>query len=118
MESRDMEKKFDFNQVDKKMPYTVPEGFFDKMETVVMAKVRTESRNTERRKSAAFRWLTYATSAVACLIVVVTLILPSSISKAEWAEQELCAFDKLSSDDQDYLLEAYADDIFLNEFNQ
>ena len=27
-----MEKEFDFNRIGKRMPYTTPEGFFNKME--------------------------------------------------------------------------------------
>ena len=34
-----MEKEFDFNQVGKRMPYKVPDGFFDSMEAGVWAEI-------------------------------------------------------------------------------
>ena len=113
-----MDKKFDFNQVGKKMPYTMPDRFFDDMEEEVMAKVKVMTEKKRRQKTVALRWMMYAASVAACLILTITAFMPKEFSAEEWNEKEQCAFDRLSADDQDYILEVYYDDIFLNEFNQ
>lgn len=113
-----MDKKFDFSQVGKKMPYTMPDRFLDNMEEEVMARVKVMNVKKRRHKTMALRWVMYAASAAACIILTITTFLPKSYSAEEWSEKELCAFDQLPADDQDYILEVYDDDVFLNEFNQ
>ena len=113
-----MDKKFDFNKVGKKMPYTMPDRFIDDMEEEVMARVNVMNSKKHRRKTVALRWAMYAASVAACLILTITAFMSKEFSAEEWNEKEQCAFDRLSADDQDYILEVYDDDIFLNEFNQ
>ena len=113
-----MDKKFDFNQVGRKMPYTMPDRFIDDMEEEVMARVKVINVKKRRQKTVALRWVMYAASAAACIILTITTFMPRQLSTEEWNEKELCAFDQLPAADQDYILEVYDDDIFLNEFNQ
>ena len=113
-----MDKTFDFNKVGKKMPYTMPDRFFDDMEEEVMARVDVMNAKKRRRKTVALRWMMYAASVAACIILTITTFMPKQFSAEEWNEKELCAFDQLPADDQDYILEVYDDDIFLHEFNQ
>lgn len=113
-----MDKKFDFNQVGKKMPYTMPDRFFNDMEEEVMARVNVMNSKKCRQKTIVLRWMMYAASAAACLILTITTLMLKPYPAEEWNEQEQYAFDRLSADDQDYILEVYDDDIFLNEFNQ
>lgn len=113
-----MDKKFDFNKVGKKMPYTMHDRFIDDMEEEVMARVKVINVKKRRQKTMALRWVMYAASVAACLILTITAFMPKEFSAEEWNEKEQCAFDRLSADDQDYILEVYDDDIFLNEFNQ
>ena len=48
-----MEQSFDFEQVGKKMPYSVPDGFFEKMETEVMSQLAaSQRRNRKGRRMA------------------------------------------------------------------
>ena len=113
-----MDKTFDFNKVGKKMPYTMPDRFIDDMEEEVMARVKVINVKKRRQKTMALRWVMYAASVAACIILTITTFMPKQFSAEEWNEKEQCTFDRLSADDQDYILEVYDDDIFLNEFNQ
>ena len=108
-----MEKTFDFEQVGKRMPYTVPDGFFDKMEENVMEEVRGQkeeaSSGPDRKK--ALRIALRAVVAVAAavtLFFVVQPLWPKSYTD-DFEPVEL-AFGQLSTDDQDFLLQIYEDD--------
>ena len=109
-----MEKIFDFEQVGKRMPYTVPDGFFDKLEADVMQNVKTEPQPKSRKK--AFRIVLRTALAVAAAIAlffVVQQLLPKS-NVDDFESVEL-AFNNLSTDDQDFLLQVYEeDDLFIN----
>ena len=39
-----MNKDFDFNEVGKRMPFRTPEGFFEKMQTETMVRIKAEKR--------------------------------------------------------------------------
>ena len=45
-----MNKDFDFDKVGKQMPYTTPEGFFDKLEEDIWAEVKNDCRDKEEGK--------------------------------------------------------------------
>ena len=113
-----MDKQFDFSQVGKKMPYTVPDGYFDQMEREVTARVKARLANRSKRKTLVLRWALYAASVAACLVIAIATFTPQPYSPEKAIEQEYSAFDKLSAEDQDYLLEVYDNDVFLNEFIQ
>lgn len=54
--TKNMEKNFDFNKIGKRMPYTVPEGFFDEMERDIMQQagiMRTEAPRPMHRTNSA-----------------------------------------------------------------
>ena len=40
-----MDKKFDFNQIGKRMPYSTPDNFFDKLETEVKTSLPNKSKH-------------------------------------------------------------------------
>lgn len=116
-----MEKIFDFEQVGKRMPYTVPDGFFDKMEEDVMLDVKAETAQPKRRKKArtikiAIRSAIAVAAAIA-LFFVVRSTLPKSepvlASADDFASVEL-AFNNLSTADQDFLIAVYEEDEFIN----
>jgi len=128
-----MEKIFDFEQVGKRMPYTVPDGFFDQLEADVMQKAKAETVHPKRRKIAtphfdlgskkarAVKFAVRSAIAVAAtvaLFFVVRTTLPKSepvlASADDYASVEL-AFGQLSTDDQDFLIAVYEeDDLFIN----
>jgi len=116
-----MDKRFDFEQVGKRMPYYVPDGFFDQLEQNVMAEITAVDTVTEKPKVKArtvkmtFRILLAAAAAVA-LFFVVTKNMPSNTTTTEdsFANIEL-AYNDLIHEDQEYLMEVYEEDIFLIE---
>ena len=128
---KDMDKQFDFEQVGKKMPYNVPDGFFDQLEQSVMAEVTAGNIATEKPKQKArtvkmtFRILLAAAAAVA-LFFVVTKNMPTDDTQADtfeiashtptfrWENVEL-AYNNLSPEDQEYLMEIYEEDVFMIE---
>lgn len=108
-------KQFDFEQVGKRMPYTVPDHFFDQLEDQVMQQVRQAPAQPTRRKKTlriALRVALAVAAAVALFLVVQPLLPKSSIDDFESVE---LAFNNLSPDDQDFLLQVYEeDDLFMN----
>ena len=116
-----MDKKFNFEQVGKRMPYNVPEGFFNQLEQNVMAEVKADDIVTEKPRvkaravKMAIRTLLAAAAAVA-LFFVVTKNLPSDTTTTEdsFTNVEL-AYNNLSTEDQEYLMEVYEEDAFLIE---
>ena len=117
---KDMDKQFDFEQVGKRMPYNVPDGFFDQLEQNVMAEVKPDDTVTEKPKVKArtvkmtFRILLAAAAAVA-LFFVVTKNLPTSESQTDTFEFVELAYNNLSTEDQEFLMEVYEEDVFLIE---
>ena len=118
---KDMDKTFDFEQVGKRMPYNVPDGFFDQLEQNVMAEVKPDDTVTEKPKVKArtvkmtFRILLAAAAAVA-LFFVVTKNLPNDNSQAiDTFEFVELAYNNLSTEDQEFLMEVYEEDVFLIE---
>ena len=116
-----MEKTFDFEKIGKRMPYTVPDDFFTKLEESAMDEVTVQKSETTakpRRKKTiiiAFRSLLAIAAAVALFFVVQpTLTKNDTISVDDYASVEL-AFNNLSSDDQDFLVAVYENEEFIND---
>ena len=122
-----MENGFDFNQVGKRMPYTVPDGFLDQLEADVMAEVKRKEMASEGQRQTlatpgtpgkALRIVlrtVFATAAAVALFLVVTKSQPKGATDANdsFTHVEL-AYNNLSADDQDFLAEIYEDDLFIN----
>ena len=106
-------KQFDFEQVGKRMPYSVPDGFFDKLEADVMQKVNEISALPNRRKRA-LRIALPAAMAVAASVVLF-FALKTTLPKNEAVDFESVelAFNNLSTEDQEYLLLVYEQDEFI-----
>ena len=115
-----MEQNYDFSRIGKQMPYTVPDGFFDKLEEDVMNEVKAQSAKT--KKATVIRMAIRAAIAVAAciaLFLVVKKVLPQGDNTVtdDFDSVEL-AFNNLSTDDQDYLLEVYQEELILdNDLN-
>lgn len=114
-------KQFDFEQVGKRLPYNVPDGFFDKLESDVYASLKedgftvaTSERPKSRKKT--LRMALYSVVAVAAAIALFFVVQPL-LTKSSTDDFELVelAFNNLSTEDQDYLLHVYEeDDLFMN----
>ena len=121
-----MEQNYDFNSVGKKMPYTVPDGFFDQLEEQVMNEVKAEPAKEKKPGKAktiriAIRTL-LAVAACIALFLVVKKALPQGDDTItdDFTSVEL-AFNNLSIEDQDYLLEVYQEEeelIYDNDLNE
>ena len=116
-----MEKTFDFENIGKRMPYTVPDDFFTKLEESVMDEVKVQKSEAtalpERNKTViiAIRSFLAVAAAVALFFVVQpTLTKNDTISADDYASVEL-AFNNLSSDDQDFLVAVYENEEFIND---
>lgn len=116
-----MEKTFDFEKIGKRMPYTVPDDFFTKLEESVMDEVKVKKCETtavpKRNKTViiAIRSLLAAAAAVALFFVVQPMLTKNNmISADDYASVEL-AFNNLSSDDQDFLIAVYENEDFIND---
>ena len=115
-----MEQNYDFSKIGKQMPYTVPDGFFDRLEEKVMDEVKAKPA---RKKAIAIRMAIRAAIAVAAciaLLLVIKKALPQGQDAAtDYFENVELAFNNLSTDDQDYLLEVYQEELFLeNDLNE
>ena len=102
-------KQFDLDMVGKKMPYNVPDGFFDKLEDDVILKIAEEKNRKPLR--IVMRAVLAVAAAVAVFFVVQPMLVKDSADDFESVE---LAFNNLSVDDQNYLLQVYEDDIFIN----
>lgn len=115
-----MEQEYDFNRVGKRMPYIVPDGFFESLEENVMREVGTQlpasalSEQTGRR-TRSVNWLTRGAAAAAIAGIVAfggyKLAFKANATDSFVAVEQ--AFDNLNEEDQEFLLEVYQDDYFI-----
>ena len=116
-----MEQNYDFSHIGKQMPYTVPDGFFDELEENVMKELKgSNTPSGESRKARIVRMTVCAIIAVAACIALLFIVkkaLPqgSDTTTDDFENVEL-AFNNLSTDDQDYLLEVYQEEQFLDNY--
>ena len=111
-----MEQNFDFSKIGKQMPYTVPDNFFDELEKNVMNEVKAQP--VKKNKAKTIRMVIRTALAVAAclaLVLIVKKTLPQDSDNAidDFDNVEL-AFNNLSTEDQDYLLEVYQEELFMN----
>lgn len=109
-----MKEDFKFQQIGKRLPYTMPDGFLKDMEKNVLDAVALSSE-AEKKKSikvyySLFRSAVAAAAVATLFIVSYRTMSPKPISNS-YRDVET-AFDKLSYEDQEYMLEANSDDVF------
>lgn len=114
-----MNNEFDFNNIGKREPYRVPDGFFDTLEHRIIARAKAYERRTLPRRRL---WLTSIASAaaVALLLIVVSVAIPQQNLAATHhttIEDVEKSFDVLSEADRDYLIDAYIQDPFIYNKN-
>lgn len=108
-----MEKKFDFNQIGKRMPYSTPDNFFDKLEKEVKASLPSERKNKHARI------ITMLVLSIAASLLLLFGISTTINNKGDDAKKEQYnmaavekAFNNLDDDDQNALINIYQDDVF------
>ena len=120
-----MKQTFDFKQIGKRMPYRVPNGFFQEMERNVLdavAEKATERKSAmaERKPLQAKRFVftrlaKYAAAVAASVVVLLAVNVKFFYVAAPTDMQDVeAAFDQLSLSDQECLVELYQEDVFLD----
>ena len=115
-----MEQNYDFSKIGKQMPYTVPDGFFDKLEENVMNEVKAQPAKTKKATiiRMAIRTAIAVAACIAMFLVVKKVLPQGQDAVADDFENVELAFNNLSTEDQDYLLEVYQEELFLeNDLN-
>ncbi len=121
-------------KLNKRLPYSVPDGFFDVMEANVMAKIKADAEagtsvgddkaDTQmwdkryRKTIKRTRAISLSFLAMAASLLLLFTILPKSTKTAQQTndmESIDKAFSQLSTDDQTFLMEVYDDDMFLDD---
>ena len=117
-----MDTKFDFKQVGKRMPYSTPDGFLKDMESNILEAVKNDTSQlvvVEQKKRPVLKVIwSVALAAAASVALLFVVNMDFSASRSSQADSDLQAVDQafaqLSSADQAFLLDAYQDDVFLN----
>ena len=119
-------------KLNKRLPYSVPDGFFDVMEANVMAKIKadaginvggdkadTQMRDKQYRKTTKHtRTISLSILAMAASLLLLFTIFSQSTKTAQQTngmESIDKAFSQLNADDQAFLIEIYDDDMFLDD---
>lgn len=121
-------------KLNKRLPYSVPDGFFDVIEANVMAKIKadaeagtsvgddkadTQMRDKQYRKTMRrTRTISLSFLAMAASLLLLFTILSKNTKTAQQTndlENIDKAFSQLSTDDQTFLMEVYDDDMFLDD---
>ncbi len=119
-------------KLNKRLPYSVPDGFFDVMEANVMAKIKadaginvggdkadTQMRDKQYRKTTTHtRTISLSILAMAASLLLLFTIFSQStktVQQTNGMESIDKAFSQLNTDDQAFLMEIYDDDMFLDD---
>ena len=111
--------------IGKRMPYSVPAGYFDTLNAEIMQKLAQQAP-AEKPNSRKRLWriitATLSTAAVVTIAAVIThnyLAPPTTAEKiANYDQQIDQAFNHLSQTDQDYLLSVYQDNLYIDDINE
>lgn len=111
-----MNKNFNFSQVGKRMPYSVPDDFFGELEENVMRQasaIAAEPKPSAWRKRIAWGTCISAAAAVALLL---TVNVNSTKATADVSEEAVnVAFAQLAPEDQAFLLEVWDESEMMDE---
>lgn len=121
-----MDKKYNLENIGKRMPYSLPNGFFDRMQANVLAEVEKEEqlkadRKKQRHRARLVRLYLSATAVAASICVVVVMAISflnheekaSTTVRVNTAQVDK-AYDNLSTQEQEDLNATYANDIYLS----
>lgn len=108
-----MAQKFDFNDIGKRMPYTMPAETFGEIEANVLATLNKDLQ--AKRKRRILRWCSIGGIAAAASVALFLMIKPLSAVQNDPLTQIDLAFGNLNEADQEYLIEIYQEDYFLTQ---
>lgn len=122
-----------FSTDNKKNPYTTPEGFFDNIEDRIWQEVKSDFTNNDKeqeqtaapvvnatkapqRKTSHLQLFIGTVAAVAASFALVFFLHTQSRPQASYTMSDVDqAFNRLSADDQAFMLSVYEQDVFINE---
>ena len=102
----------DLEKMNKTMPYTVPEGFFEEMEECLKQEVETKKDSRKIRNVAL--WTGLAVAASLALLLMVRQLTPKSNEHS--FEQVETAFNQLSDADQEIIFDYYDEIEYLDNY--
>ena len=102
----------DLEKMKKTMPYTVPDGFFDRMEERLMQETVEKAKSSNLRKVALWTGLAVAAS-LALLLVLRQMTLKSDENSFEQVEM---AFNQLSDADQEIIFDYYDESEYFDNY--
>lgn len=108
-----MTNKFNFNNIGKRLPYTMPPDTINEIEANVFATLKQDKRS--RKSYRIIRWGSIAGIAVAASVALLLTITPKMTVQDDLLTQIDLAYANLSETDQDFLIEISQEDIFLNQ---
>lgn len=116
-----MNQDYNFERVGKKMPFTMPDDFFDKVQANVLAEVAKEEKmkQAKHHKAKVVRLFLAVASMAACVCfaVLVGRSVMGTDTKAQHPVASVASVDKayenLSADEQQELNATYANDVYL-----
>lgn len=113
-----MENHFDLDAIGKRMPYTVPEGFFSEMEQNILKQAGLAKVEKPRSRRGVVRIVLSAAVSVAAAVTFFAVFNHKDETQVTepYADVDQ-AFAQLSEEDQDYMLQVYQDDVFMEEEN-
>lgn len=112
------EKQFDFDNVGKRMPYNVPDGFFDEMTQKLMAQAAQTKQPILHKRPV--RLLLISLAAAACLALALAFHFGGDFESGtnEPGMSSEQAYNRMTEEDQEALVRTYENDVFLSVSNQ
>lgn len=106
---------YDFSRLGRRMPYTVPDGFFAGLTDAAIKGATTHPRvSTPALRGRLRPLIAFALAAAAAVALFVAVNTAPAQPDVQYADVQQ-AYDNLSNNDQAYLAEIYQDDTFLNQ---
>lgn len=110
-----MKKDFNLDKMDKRMPYTTPDGFFEEFEDSVFRRLESDGEVRHMlHPGYRLKRLAWGVAAAVAVLLMLYFGQPTRHKAVSFIDVDL-AFAQLSADDQSYLLNIYQEDVFLNE---
>ena len=107
-----------WNEVGKRMPYAVPDDFFNQLEERVWQEVQTSLPNKRRERRRQVRLLITYCAGIAAAVALLFTLWPGLTTQPSTSMEEVeLAFCNLSHEDQEFLYTLYADEAMMEEMD-
>lgn len=115
MADSDMHPEFKFENTGKKMPYTVPDGFFRELETSLNSIAGKQSVVRHVQAASPWMWIIRTSLTAAALVAIIfslTVLFPHHREPENISVEQ--AFSNLSATDQDYIIDNFRNDMIID----